>query len=92
MNSEKAMTMIVRGAGVLCWLLAGWQLVGMAGVLWERRESLASVNGYGSALLPLALLAVSGIVLWVFAERLGRWLGKEPSRRKPRAAAPPEGP
>jgi hypothetical protein len=90
MNSDKAMTMIVRGAGVVCWLLAGWQLFDMLGLLWERRNSLGSVGGYGSALLTLGLLAVAGTVLWIFAERLGCWLGKEPTRRKPRPTSSPK--
>lgn len=84
------MTKIVRGAGVLCWLIASWQVFGLATYLWEKREALGSVGGYGQALLPIGLLAVSGIFLWVFAERLGRWLGQEPARRRVRPAAVPE--
>ena len=84
------MTMIVRGAGVFCWLIASWQVFGLATYLWEKRDTLGSVGGYGQALLPIGLLTVSGILLWVFASRLGRWLGQEPVRRKVRPAAVPD--
>ncbi len=90
MNSERAMTKIVRGTGALCWLIAAWQLLGVLAFLWEKRSTLGSVGGYGNALLPVGLLFISGIFLWAFAARLARWLCQEPVRRKSRPVAVPE--
>lgn len=82
------MTMIVRGTGLVCGLIATWQVVGLITYLWEKRETLSSVVGYGSALTPAVLLSVTGISLWLGAGRLGRWLCKGPERRKRPAVIP----
>jgi hypothetical protein len=88
MNVEKCMSSIVRSAGVLCFIVAAWQLIGLLRFLWERREALAGVSGYSGALEVLGGLVVSGTLLCVFGGRLGPWLCKDPTKRRHQRVAP----
>src|SRR4051812_14322144 len=87
MKLEKSMTLIVRGTGLLCLAIAAWQLSDILRFLWDKRDALGTVNGYGEASLPVGILSVSGIALWICSGRLGQWLCKEPARNKRRALA-----
>jgi hypothetical protein len=88
MNVEKCMTSIVRSAGILCFLVAAWQLIDAGRLLWERREALAGVDGYSSVLEVVGALALSGTLLCAFGGRLGPWLCKDPVKHKRKVMHP----
>jgi len=87
-NVEKCMTSIVRSAGILCLLVAAWQLIDLGQALWAHRDALASVSGYSAALEVMGALVTGGTLLCIFGGRLGPWLCKDPVKHKRKPAHP----
>jgi hypothetical protein len=86
MRSEQILSIIIKGTAVLCWALALLHLFGLLQVVWERRASLGTLGGYAGGLLPLAMLILSGLVLWKYARQMGHWVSRDP--RSPQSQLP----
>ena len=83
MNAEKVMTLIVRGAGLVCLVLAWRYLFDLVRFLWQERTLTGAGDSMVHALLRIGFLGLIGLLLWIFSRRIGPWLCMGPRARKP---------